>query len=158
MLTGLLLCLSLAVDSSLEIRSDSQANSNQNSQLVFSPPGSLFSCVQSASRTKQNYRAAVLHGPDWVLSSSIEPSCLPEREVVFVARVGEGLIPRPFNARTRLWVTSDPDVIHVKIVDSSGSEEQDMVATSFVTNHKCAKRSSKNCSIKGGAAAVRIDY
>jgi hypothetical protein len=99
----------------------------------------------------------VLHGPDWVLTSLVEPSCLPEKDVVFAARVGERLIPRPFNARTRLWITRDHDVTHIKIVESSGSEEQDMVAASFVTNHKCAKRSNKNCSIKGGAAAVWID-
>lgn len=157
MLTGLLLCLASVVDGSLETRSGSQTNSNQNSQPAFSPPGSLFSCIQSASQTKQRHRVAVLHGPDWVLSSSIEPSRLPERNVVFAARVGEGLIPRPFNARTRLWVTTDHDFTHIKIVESSGSEERDMAAAGFVTNHKCAKRSSKNCTIKGGATAVRID-
>ena len=156
-LTGLLLCSALAADGSLEIRPDTQAYSNQNSQPVFSPPESLFSCIQLVSQTKRKHRAAILHGPDWLLSSSIEPPCLPGRDVAFTARVGEGLIPRPFNARTRLWVTRDRDATHIKIVESSGDEEQDMVAASFVTNHRCVKRSSKNCSIKGGAALLRID-
>jgi hypothetical protein len=100
---------------------------------------------------------AVLHGPDWVLAASIKPSCFPERDVVFAAEVGAGLTPHPFTARTRLWVTRDHDVTHIKIMDSSGSKEQDMVAVSFVTNHKCVDKSSKNCSVKGGAVLVRMD-
>ena len=37
----------------------------------------------------------VLHGPDWVIESSIKPSCLPERDVVFRSDVGEGLMAHP---------------------------------------------------------------
>jgi hypothetical protein len=151
---GLLFCLALVINGRSGIQYDSQTVSNQNPQPTSSVP---FPCLQSAAQTKQRHRVAVLHGPDWVLTSLIEPSCLPEKDVVFAARVGEGLIPRPFNATTRLWITRDHDLTHIKIVESSGSEEQDMVAASFVTNHKCAKRSSKNCSIRGGAPAVWID-
>ena len=154
---GLLFCLALVINGCSEIQSDSQTFSSQNPQPTSSVTGRPFPCLQSAAQTKQRHRVAVLHGPDWVLTSSIEPSCLPEKDVVFAARVGEGLIPRPFTARTRLWVKRDPDVTHIRIVESSGNEEQDMVAASFVTNHKCVKRSSKNCSVKGGAALGPID-
>ena len=100
----------------------------------------------------------MLHGPDWVLESSVRPSCFPEREVVFVAEVGRGIMPYPTTAKIRMWVTKDHDVTHIRIVDSSaGSREQEMVAVGFVTNHKCTDRMSKDCSVKGGAAFVRID-
>ncbi len=154
-LRALLLCLALLIDGSSGIQS--QTVSSQSSQATLSAAERIFPCIQSSAQTEQYHRGAVLHGPDWVLTSSIEPSCLPEKDVVFAARVGEGLIPRPFTARTRLWVKRDPDVTHIRIVESSGNEEQDMVAASFVTNHKCVKRSSKNCSVKGGAALGPID-
>jgi hypothetical protein len=156
-LRGLLLCLALVTNVYSGMQSDSQTFSNHNSRRTSSATEGSFPCIQAAGQTRQSHRVALLHGPDWVITSSIEPSCLPERDVVFAARVGEGLIPHPFTARTRLWVKRDPDVAHIRIVESSGNEEQDMVAASFVTNHKCVKRSSKNCSIKGGAALGPID-
>jgi hypothetical protein len=100
----------------------------------------------------------VLHGPDWVLESSVRPSCFPEREVVFVTEVGRGIMPHPITAKIRMWVTKDHDATHIRIVDSSASSrEQEMVAVDFVTNHKRIDRMSKNGSVKGGAAFVRID-
>lgn len=154
-LSGPLFCLALIINGCLGI--DSQTVSKQNFQSASSPTEHSFPCIESTVQMKRQHRVAVLHGPDWILRSSIEPSCLPEREVVFAARVGEGLIPRPFTARTRLWVARDAGVTHIRIVESSGNEGQDMVATSFVTNHRCVKRSSKDCSIKGGASLFRID-
>lgn len=98
----------------------------------------------------------MLHGADWVLESSVIPSCFPEREVVFVTEVGRGILPHPITEKIRMWVTKNDDVTHIRIVDSSASSrEQEMVAVGFVTNHKCIDKESKNCSIKGGAVFVR---
>jgi hypothetical protein len=100
----------------------------------------------------------VLRGPDWVLESSVRPSCFPEREVVFVTEVGRGIMPHPITARIKMWVTEVHDVTHIRIVDSSAaSNELEMIAVGFATSHKCIDRMSKNCSVKGGAVLFRID-
>jgi len=119
--------------------------------------GSLFPCLQSIAEAKETNRIAVLHGPDWVLGSLIKPSCFPERDVVLTAEIGKQFLPHSITARTRLWVTKVHDVTHIRIVESSGIERQDMVAVSIVTNHGCIDRNSEHCSVKGGAALVRID-
>jgi hypothetical protein len=156
-LRGLVVCVALVIVGSLRVQSDSQFVSKEGTQPSSSAPGRLFPCIQSWAETNRKNRVAVLHGPDWVLKSSIKPSCFPEREVVFAAEVGTQLIPHPFAAKTRLWVRRDHDVTQIRIVDSSGSEQQDMIAVRFVTNHKCIEKSSKDCSVKGGAVLVRID-
>jgi hypothetical protein len=153
---ALFVCLGLGMFGSLRFRS--QLVAEQRAQITSSATAKLFPCIQSRVQTNKKNRVAILHGPDWVIESSIEPSCLPERDVVFVSKVGEGLISHPFTARTRLWVIKNHDVTHVRIVESSaGSAEREMVAVSFVTNHKCIDKGSKNCSIKGGEVFVRID-
>jgi len=158
----LLVCFALAspgsLNGSLKPRSRFHLVSKQEPQPPSSSTAPLFTCVQLSTLKNHKNRVAVLHGPDWVLESSVRPSCLPEKEVVFVAVVGRGIIPRPFTTRIRLWVTKDHDARHVRIVDSSASSrEEEMVAIGFVTNHKCSDRSSKNCRVEGGAAFVRMD-
>jgi hypothetical protein len=101
-------------------------------------------------------RVAVLHGPDWVFESTIAPSCLPEREVVFSAEVGKQFLHHSVTVRTRLWVTKIREVIYVRIVDSSGDAKQDRIAIDLVTNHKCTGRTNKNCIVKGGAPVMTM--
>ena len=154
----LLGCVALLLPSFVKLQSPVHPTSKQGLQPPSSPPRDLFPCIQSWALTNHKNRVVVLHGPDWVLQSFVRPSCLPEREVIFVTEVGRGMLPHSFTARIRLWVTKDHDVTHVKIVDSSAvSRELEMVAIDFVTNHKCIDSGSKNCSIKGGAAFARID-
>lgn len=150
-------CFALIIAGYFSVQSDSRVLPKQGTQPSSPVPGRLFACLQSWAKTNRHIRVAVLHDADWVLESSILPSCFPEREVVFAFEVGTGLIPHPFTSKTSLWVTRDHDFTHIRIVASSGGEEQDMVAVSFVTNHKCIDRSSKTCSIKGGAVLVRFD-
>src|ERR1700681_175821 len=153
----LLICIALLLPGSLKLQSDFHLVSKQAPHPPSSATTNLFPCIQSWVLTNHQKRVAVLHGPDWVLESSVRPSCFPEREVVFVIEVGRGIMPHPITAKIRMWVTKDRDVTHIRIVDSSASSrEQEMVAVGFVTNHKCTDRKSKNCSVKGGAAFVRI--
>jgi hypothetical protein len=154
----LLACAVSVLPGSSKLQSEFHLVSKQEPQPAPSATAYLFPCIQSWARTNHKNRVAVLRGPDWVLESSVRPSCFPEREVVFATVVGTGIIPHPLTARTRLWVTKDHDVTHIRIIESSaGSREQEMVAVSFVTNHKCIDTSSKNCSIKGGPVFPRID-
>lgn len=154
----LLACAALLSLGSLRPQSEFHLASKRGPRPPSSATADLFPCIQSWALTNHKKRVAVLHGPDWVLESSVRPSCFPEREVVFVTEVGRGVMPHLFTARIRLWVTKDHDVTHIRIVDSSAaSRELEMVAIGFVTNHKCVDRTSKNCSVKGGAAFVRID-
>ncbi len=46
---------------------------------------------------------------------------------------------------------------HVRATKSSGSEEQDMIAIRFATNHRCIQRNSDHCDVKGGATLAKID-
>ena len=157
-LRALLVCLGFGMLGSLRFGADTQFIAKQRAQTPSSTAAKLFPCIQSRVQVNQRTRVVALHGPDWVIESSINPSCLPERDVVFVSKVGEGLISHPFTVRTRLWVTKYQDVTYVRIVESSaGSVEGEMVAVSFVTNHKCISRDSKNCSIKGGEVFLRTD-
>lgn len=154
----LLACATLLSPGSLKPQSEFHLASKRGLQLPSSMATDLFPCIQSWPLANHKNRLAVLHGPDWVLESSVRPSCFPEREVVFVTEVGRGMMPHPLTARIRLWVTKDHDVTHIRIVDSSAaSRELEMVAIGFVSNHKCIDRASKNCSVKGGATFVRID-
>jgi hypothetical protein len=154
----LLTCVALLLPGSSKPQSDFHLVSKHTPQTPSSATANLFPCIQSWVLTNHQKRVAVLHGPDWVLESLVRPSCFPEREVAFVTEVGRGIMPHPITAKIRMWVTKDHDVTHIRIVDSSASSrEQEMVAVSFVTNHKCIDRMSKNCSVKGGAAFVRID-
>ena len=153
----LLTCIAFFLLGSLKLQSNFHLVSKQAPQ----PPSgaaNLFPCIQSWALTDHQKRVALLHGPDWVLESSVRPSCFPEREVVFATEVGSGIMPHPITAKIRMWVTKDHDVTHIRIVDSSASSrEQEMRAVGFVTNHKCVDRKNKNCRVKGGAAFVRID-
>lgn len=154
LLQVLLACAALLLPEPLKLQSESHFTPKQGPQ----PSAYLFPCIQSVAQANQKNRVAVLHGPDWVLESSVRPSCFPEREMVFVTEVGRGIMLHPHTVRIRLWVTKEHDVTHIRIVDSSAaSREQEMVAVGFVTNHKCIDSKSKNCSVKGGAAFVRID-
>jgi hypothetical protein len=136
-----------------------------NSKSVLRPPAQegspatrkLFACFESWPESKQKNRIAVLHGPDWVLQSSIKPPCFPDREEVFSVEIGKHFLSLSIAASTRLWVTKVHDVTHVRIVESSGIEKQDMIAVSIVSNRRCINKNSNHCSVKGGAAPVRID-
>jgi hypothetical protein len=154
----LLVCVALALFGSVRLQSKSHLVPKQEPQPSSSAAAPLFTCTQLSALKNHKDRVAVLHGPDWVLESSVRPSCLPEKDVVFVAVVGRQIIPHPFTARVRLWVTKDHDVRHVRIVESSASSrEEEVVAIGFVTNHKCADKNSRNCRVMGGAAFGRLD-
>jgi hypothetical protein len=158
LLLVLLACVALLFPGSLRLQSEFHLVPKQGPRPPTSATADLFLCIQSWALRKHENRVAFLHGQDWVLESSVRPSCFPERDVVFVTEVGRGIMPHAFPVRIRLWVTKDHDVTHIRIVDSSaGSREQEMVAVGFVTNHKCIDSRSKNCSVKGGAAFVRMD-
>jgi hypothetical protein len=158
LLRVLLVCVVLLLPGSLKLQSEFHLVPKQGPQLPSSATANLFPCIRSWALTNHKNRVVTLHGPDWVLESWVRPSCFPEREVVFVTDVGKGMMPRPFTARIRLWVTEDHNVTHIRFVDSSAvSRELEMVAIGFVTNHKCIDSRSKNCSVKGGAAFVRMD-
>lgn len=156
---ALFMSVGLGMFGSLGLRYDSQRKVEQNAQSPSPMTPGSFPCLQSRVQSSERNRVIVLHGPDWVIESSIKPSCLPERDVVFRSDVGEGLMAHPFAARIRLWVTSEDGVTHVRIVDSSpGSKQREIRAVSLVTNKKCIDRDSKNCSVKGGAVFVPVDY
>jgi hypothetical protein len=129
---------------------------------LFAPDGPLsqavsnFPCIESLAASRQPKRIAMLHGPDWVLESAAAPSCLPEREVVFSTEAGKTSLPHSLTFRTRLWLKKNGEVICVRILESSGSEKQDMVAVDFATDHKCSSRTSKNCRVQGGAAPMKM--
>jgi len=155
LLLGLFVCMVLVIGGSLRHFFDSHLVLKPS----LAPPKpplfravSIFSCINSSARMNNTRRVAVLHGPDWILESSIEPSCFPERELVFSVEVGKQFLPHPMTARSKLWVTRNRDAIYVRIVDSSGDDEQDMIAIGLVTNHKCTGRASKNCPVRGGAS------
>ena len=155
-LLGILLtCAAFLLPGALEPQSEFQAAPKQVAQP---PTAHLYPCLQSSVLTHRKNRVVELHGPDWVLQSSVRPSCFPEREVVFVTEVGRGIVSRSYTAKIRMWVTKDHDVTHIRIVESSASSrEQEIIAVGLVTNHKCTERKSKNCSVQGGAAFVRFD-
>lgn len=123
---------------------------------ALSPAASMFPCINSLAVMNHSKRIAVLHGPDWVLESTVAPSCLPEREVVFSTEIGKQFLHHSVTFRTRMWVTKIGEVIYVRIVDSSGDEKQDIIAIDLVTNHKCTGRTSKNCIIRGGASVMTM--
>jgi len=121
------------------------------------PHISNFSCINSVVAANRKGPTAVLHGPDWTLESTIEPACLPERDVVLSHEVSRLLVNRRITERTHVWVTRKHDITFVRIVESSGTEKQDLVAIGLVTNHRCTSRGSKNCDIEGGPLLLRID-
>jgi hypothetical protein len=128
---GLFVCVILVIGGSLRNVFDSHLVLKpfvSPPKPPLSPAVSMFSCINSSARMNHTKRVAVLHGPDWILESSIEPSCFPERDLVFSAEVGKQFLPHPVTARSRLWVTKNRDVICVRIVDSSGDNEQDIIA------------------------------
>ena len=120
------------------------------------PPVSNFSCINLVSANRRR-RLAELHGPDWILELAIEPSCLPERDLILSSGISSLLIGRRIAVRTHMWVTQKRNVIFVRIVESSGSERQDLIAVELATNHRCPTRSSKNCSVEGGPILFRFD-
>lgn len=147
--------LALLMVSCAKVESVPQVSSSPTPQPDLSTTGNLFSCLTSYSGVAGKKRTAVLHGPDWVLESSILPACFPAREVVFSVETGGQFNVPVFTARTRLLVTTDRLVTYIRIVDSSG-EDQDMIAIGLVTNHKCSSRTSKNCRIVGGGIPVSM--
>lgn len=126
--------------------------------LIPQPPislqPSLFPCLGFWASKKGDKRVVVLHGPDWTLESSVEPNCLPEREVVLSFVEGRHFLPSPVKRRVRFWLLSKGDKVYVKIVESSGSEESDNSALDLVTNHKCKTQTSKNCYVQSGRIVV----
>ena|ERR1700680_357834 len=156
---ALSVCMALVIVGSLRNRFDSHLVTKPPAaapEPPLSPAVSIFPCINSLAAMKQPKRIAVLHGPDWVLESTVAPSCLPEREVVFSTELGKQFLNHSVTFRTRLWVTKIREVIYVRIVHSSGDEKQDMIAIDLVTNHKCSGRTSKNCIVKGGEAVMIV--
>jgi len=118
--------------------------------LVPQPPISQpnrFPCLSSLASPTQTKRVAIMHGPDWILESSVEPKCLPEREVILSFQEGRYFLPAPIRRRIRFWILNKRDRVYVKIVESSGSEESEDSALFLVTNHKCKTRRAKNCYV-----------
>jgi hypothetical protein len=149
----LFVILALLMVSCAEVESVPQVPSGPTPRPDLSATGNLFSCLKSSSGMNEKKRTAVLHGPDWVLESSIRLACFPAREVVFSAKTGGQFNVPAFTAKTRLLVTTDRLVTYVRIVESCG-EDQDLIAIGLVTNHKCSNRTSSNCRIVGGRTPV----
>ena len=161
---ALLLCTLLGISLVLIGLVAYLSNSRKAFDLRFpvpEPPLSLqdnhFSCLGSLQRTKHKKRLAVLHGPDWILESTVEPKCLPEREVLLSVEVDRQFLSRPITDRIKFWVTSRYGVFHVKIVNSSVSEQLDNSALDLVTNQKCKTQKSKNCYVQSTRNFVNID-
>ena len=152
-------CVALVIGNSLRNHSDSHLISKP-AVVPPEPPLSqvlsMFPCIKSLAATKHPKRIAVLHGSDWVLKSTVAPSCLPEREAVFSTELSKQFLHHPVTYRTKLWVTQIHEIIYVVIVDSSGDDKQDRIAIDLVTNHKCSGRTSKNCIVMGGAFAMTM--
>ncbi len=153
----LLICVALVIGGSLK----EFLNPRLRSKLSVAPPKpplfpnmSIFKCINSPDVMSDKKRVVVLHGPDWILESTVELSCFPEREVVLSAEVGRGFLRHPKNFRARLWITKIREIVYVRIVESSEDEKQDMIAIDIVTNHKCVSRASKGCIITGGASQM----
>lgn len=158
-LGALLFCAALLIAAWVRPFSESRIDLRPYRALPKPPllaPVSNFSCINLVGASRRR-RIAVLHGPDWILKSAIEPSCFPERDLIFSSQIGRLLVERRLVLRTHLWITRKRGVIFVRIIDSSGSEEQDMIALGFVTNHRCPSRRSKNCNVEGGPILFRID-
>jgi hypothetical protein len=160
LLCGVFVCATLIVAKSVRFFFESRLDLKPY-VVVPRPPLTLsvsqFSCVNSSNGMTHVKRTAVLHGPDWILESLIKPSCLPESDLVLSFEISRLLVNRRVTVRTRLWVTRKRDVTYVRIVESSGSEEQDMIAVGLTTNHRCTTRRSKGCRIEGGPILVSID-
>ena len=125
------------------------------------PPLSLqpndFPCLESLAHGRARKRVVVLYGADWTLDSTVEPKCFPEREVVMSVEEGRHFLRQPITQRIRFWIVQKGDVIHAKIVESSGSEKLDMDALDLVTNHKCGIQKDKNCHVQSARLVLRID-
>ena len=160
LMVGTLLGVSLVLVSSVEYLSNSRTAFDLH-LVVPKPPLSLqdnhFGCISSLHREKHKKRIAVLHGPDWILESTVEPKCLPDREVVLSVEEDRHFIPRPTTKRIRFWITRRNNVFRVKIVESSGREQLDNSALDMVTNHACKTRSSKNCDVQSTLMLVQMD-
>ena len=120
---------------------------------------SKFPCLDSQRGLKSKGRFAPLLGPDWKIKSAINPGCLPERELVFTTEEGEHFLPHAVVRNVRFWVTRRGDLIYVKILDGSVSEQTDASALDLITNHKCKNKKSQNCSVQSTSLypLIRID-
>jgi hypothetical protein len=121
------------------------------------PPANNFACIESALRTIAVKRTPTLRGPDWKLETTVDASCLPERSLTLSYQISRLLVNRNIPVRTHMLVSRRHDRTFVRIVDSSGDEQQDMIAVGLATNQKCTSRNSMNCDIAGGPLLVRID-
>jgi len=126
--------------------------------LVPQSPISLqptrFPCLSSLASSRHTKRAAIMRGPGWMLESSIEPKCLPEREVVLSIQEGEHFLRHPVTRRIRFWITTRGEKFYVRIVESSGSERLDNSALNIVTNRKCKNESTRNCFLQSARIAA----
>ena len=154
---ALSVCMALVIGGSLRNRFDSHlVPKSPLAEPPLPPAVNIFPCINSLVAMNHRKRVAVLHGPDWVLESTVAPSCLPEREVVFSTALDNRFLHHLMTFRTRLWITKIREVMYVRIVDSSEDGKQDMIAIDLVTNHKCIGRTSKNCIVKGGASLMTM--
>jgi hypothetical protein len=111
------------------------------------PFRSFFPCLDGVEGRKRLARTASLKGPDWELKSTIQLNCLPERSLDFSSTIQNPLLPRQMVTRTKMWVTKKNDQIYVRVLESGGSEEQQLTAIGFVTNQSCTQITSRNCHI-----------
>ena len=155
----LFVCMALVIGSWSSKRFDYHRGSKSpiaGLETSSSPTISMFPCIDSLAAMNQPKRVALLHGPDWVMESTVAPSCLPEREILFITEVDGQFLHHSARVETKLWVAMIGEIIHVRIVESSGDEKQALIAVDLVTNHKCNGRTSKNCIIQGGATVMTM--
>ena len=117
---------------------------------------SLFPCLDSFNSQRHAKRVAVMKGPDWRLESSVEPKCLPEREVILSFEEGRGFLPSPATVRIRFWILNKQDKVYVRILESGGSEASEDSALDIVTNHKCKTQRARNCYVVSSRIPVAM--
>jgi hypothetical protein len=151
LLLSILLCAGLALSGYLTYRTKSLPLLDAH-LVTPRPPVSLqpsrFPCLDSLANGKSKKRVVVLHGPDYTLESTVELKCFPEREVVLSVELDRQFLPQPARKHIRFWIVKKSDIVHVKIVESSGDEKVDMDTLYLASNHHCGPKNAKNCRIQ----------
>jgi len=139
LLPGLLLGLGLATAGYIRYQTSSRSLFDTHLPTPRPPiwlRPTRFPCLKSLSSESARRRVVDLHGADWILHSTVEPQCFPEREIVLSVEEGRGVLQHPITERVKFWIVKQGGVIYAKIVESSGSVKLDMDALDLATNHK----------------------